>query len=132
MRRAADRAPEVHTASDAREVALELTSTTLHFGLGHRSSLYFERSRPGHCVEYAELFAGLFNELASRAQLAARAWVVRSEPTRLLWLSPRSRFLRDHDWNLIRDVSERHYVDAAFADMWLGAEVRPNVEGRVQ
>lgn len=62
------------------DATLRVTGGALHFGLNHRTSLRFTSvEREGNCVEYAQLFATLFNRAAHAKGMAARAWPVRSQ-----------------------------------------------------
>lgn len=114
--------------------ALRETTSELHFGLSHRTSLAFDGAeREGNCVEYAELFASIFNR--ERRGIDARAWVVRSD-ARLFGEPMRDPAFRDHDWVLVvvrtpKGV-EKRYIDPTFYDMGLGADVSGAVRGEVR
>jgi len=60
--------------------ALDATGAQLHFGLQHRTSTSFDvGEREGNCIEYAELFAAIFNR--EKGGLDARVYVVHSAGT---------------------------------------------------
>lgn len=118
---------------DAIRFALAQTGDALWFGLGHGTRLSFGAApREGNCVEYAHLFAALFNRAAGARGLEARAWAVRSADARLFGVALPHPALRDHDWALVvtRDGGQvrRYFVDPAFADAWLGWDVERNVK----
>lgn len=125
------RAAEVHDSVAAEDAALSLTADLLYFGFRHRTELRFEHARQANGVEYAELFASAFNQLARDAQLTAHAQVVRSQPTSLMGLHPSHPAMQVHDWVVIADGTQRRYVDPMLHDAWLGADVSRNVEGAV-
>ena len=57
------------------DATLRVTGGALHFGLNHRTSLRFTSvEREGNCVEYAQLFATLFNRATHAKGMTARAW----------------------------------------------------------
>jgi hypothetical protein len=127
---------EVHQAAaanvaDAIATALAIVGEHLRFGLNHPTSLSFDRPRAGNCVEYAHLFGTVFEQIAARAGLAARAQVVRSYDARIFGLRLPFRSWRDHDWVLIDGGAGfgRRYIDPAFADALLGADLGSNVKG---
>lgn len=123
------RANDVHDSGAAEDAALQLTADLLYFGFRHRTDLHFEHARQANGVEYAELFATAFNQLAREAQLRAHAQVVRSQPTSLMGLHPSHPAMQVHDWVVIADGSRRRYVDPMLHDAWLGADVSRNVQG---
>jgi hypothetical protein len=120
------------TAEDLVPFALAVTSRELHFGLKHRTRLAFDGvEREGNCVEYAELFASVFNR--ERGRIDARAWVVRSDAT-LLGQRVRDPAWRDHDWVLVVARSpngdvRRLFVDPTLYDLGLGWDVSGAVRG---
>jgi hypothetical protein len=88
-----DARPPAGDALEAIAAALEATRRHLRFGLQHPTDLRFEvAEREAHCQGYAQLFAALFDRLARRSGLEARAQPVRSG-ARLLgwWSAPRAR-----------------------------------------
>jgi hypothetical protein len=54
-------------ADQALRFALDATAARLHFGLAHRTSLAFGAEREGNCIEYAHLFAAIFERARTRA-----------------------------------------------------------------
>jgi hypothetical protein len=55
-------ATKMATIDDLVAFTLRTTASALHFGLRHRTRLSFdEAEREGNCVEYADLFATVFN-----------------------------------------------------------------------
>jgi len=116
--------------------ALRTTGAELHFGLGHRTSLRFEgREREGNCIEYAELFATLYNRAAVRTAVTARAYSVHSGDARVFGQTLPVRGFGDHDWVLIviRKGSEstQLFVDPTLYDAGLGWDISRSVEGKV-
>jgi len=137
-RDAADRAagqPQTATVSGAIQRALTLTAAGLRFDLGHRTSLRFASTRPrgGNCVEYAHLFGSLFDRIARRRGLRARAHVVRSHDPRLYGVRIPLRAFRDHDWVVVVGARPRRrwFVDPSFFDVGLGWNIRSRVRGHV-
>jgi hypothetical protein len=123
---------EAETTDALLRASLALTRSALHPGLGHRTSLRFDgRSRPGHCVEYAHLYATAFNRAARHRGLDARARVVRSHHPTVLGISVPYRAFRSHDWVLVHDRDGDRYVDPALADLGLGWDLRARVRGDV-
>lgn len=113
--------------------ALDVTGSTLRFGLGHPTSLSFVAAREGNCTEYAHLFATVFERIARQAKLDARAHVVRTLRPRVFGLPVPLRGFEDHDWVLIADRRGRPvaYVDPTLHDALLGSDVGRNVEAPV-
>ncbi len=113
--------------------ALEVTGSTLHFGLGHPTSLSFSEEREGNCVEYAHLFATVFGRVANRAKLDVRAHVVHTMRPRLFGLRVPVRGFDDHDWVHVTDGKGQPlaYLDPTLHDALLGADVSGNVEAPV-
>jgi len=125
------------TVEDAIELSLRLTGARLHFGLGHPTQLSFgAEPREGNCVEYAHLFARIFDMAAARSKLPARAYVVHSDRAEVFEKVVPLPGLRDHDWVLVEDetpgASRQWFVDAAFEDAWLGWDLTHNVKGNVK
>ncbi|MCL2448758.1 MAG: hypothetical protein FWD17_07425 [Polyangiaceae bacterium] len=121
------------TVEDAIHDALDLTSKALFFGLGHRTHLDFGgRAREGNCIEYAHLFAHIFNAL--RNDLGARAYVVHSADARALGLSLPWPALREHDFAMVTSDMPRAtqiFVDPALYDAGLGWNISRAVTGKV-
>jgi len=116
------------------DLALDFTSRSLSFSLGHKTSLDFGvPTRGANCVEYSELFVAVFDVAAKHAGSTARAYRVRSDAR--VFGKPVSPFLgasfADHDWVLVVDPADgaRIYLDPTFADAWLGASIARNVKG---
>src|SRR5512138_1936282 len=62
--------------------ALDATAAQLRFGLQHRTSSSFDvTEREGNCIEYAELFATIFNR--EKGATNVRAYAVRSADARV-------------------------------------------------
>ena len=112
-----------------------MTGTNLHFGLEHKTTLRFGRKeREGNCVEYAHLFATVFNRAAGRKQVAARAYVVRSD-ARVLGVTLPGRGLSDHDWVLVVPTSarpEKLFIDPTLHDFGLDWDISRSVSGEVR
>jgi hypothetical protein len=115
--------------------SLRVTGSDLHFGLEHRTTLTFgTMEREGNCVEYAHLFATVFNRAAERKQIAARAYVVRSD-ARVLGMTVPGRGLGDHDWVLVVPTparEQRLFVDPTFYDLGLDWDISRQVTGTVR
>jgi hypothetical protein len=114
--------------------SLRATGKALHFGLAHKTDLAFDgKEREGNCVEYAELFATVFNR--ERGSIDARAWVVRSD-ARFLGQTMSQPALKDHDWVLLvvrtPTGAKRLYVDATLDDIGLGWDISRAVHGEVR
>jgi hypothetical protein len=128
-------ATEIHSIDDLLHFALERTDANLHFGLDHRTTLAFgTKEREGNCVEYAHLFATLFNGGALRKKVAARAYVVRSD-ARILGLRIPDPAFVDHDWVLIvpdAPGEARRFVDPTLADVGLDWDISANVLDEVK
>jgi hypothetical protein len=115
--------------------SLSVTASDLHFGLEHKTTLAFGKAeREGNCVEYAHLFATVFNRAAERKQVAARAYVVRSD-ARVLGVALPGPKLRDHDWVLVvptRGHAQRLFIDPTLHDLGLDWDISRNVSGEVR
>jgi hypothetical protein len=110
--------------------ALQTTGRWLRFGLGHATSMKFEGGhRSGNCVEYAHLFGTGLEFMARELKIPVEVWVVRSRGARVFGIQPPGRWFADHDWVLVHTGGETLYVDPAFADAWLGWDLRRNVVG---
>lgn len=122
------------TTDAAIAFTLAVAGRSLHFGLGHRTRLAFTTAeREGNCIEYAHLFAAVFERAARRGGVDAAAWVIHSDDARVLGGRLPVRGLHDHDWVLIQDRSTgaRWFVDPTLADAGLGWDIRGNVRGEV-
>jgi hypothetical protein len=127
---AIDRTPP-RTLDDARALALDLTGRSLRFGLAHHTSLRFDLPpRRAHCVEYAHLYAALFERVAKG--IGGRAWVVHSADARVLGARLPIAGLRDHDWVLVEVGGSRRLIDPSFDDLGLGWDAEGRVIGRVR
>jgi hypothetical protein len=127
-------ATKMATIDDLVTFALRTTASALHFGLRHRTRLSFdEAEREGNCIEYAELFATVFNR--EHGNLDARAWVVRSD-ARIFGETMSDPAWKDHDWVLVVAHTpygmKRLYVDPTLYDMGLGWDVSRAVHGDVR
>jgi hypothetical protein len=126
------RSAGANSVDDLVAFALATTSAKLHFGLKHRTRLVFDGAeREGNCVEYAELFASVFNR--ERGGIDARAWVVRSDAT-LFGQHVGDPAWKDHDWVLVvartPDGGRRWlFVDPALYDFGLGWDISGAVRG---
>jgi hypothetical protein len=139
LRRAVDASLEkanIASVADARDWALSVTDKLLRFGLDHPTNLSFTASeREAHCVEYAHLFARIFERAVAKAGLAARVWVVHSGKARLFGQKVPWKGWDDHDWVLIEDRTggevRRLHVDPTLHDAGLGWDVGASVKGAV-
>jgi hypothetical protein len=129
-------AAHVTGADEVLALALDATAARLHFGLGHRTSLAFGAEREGNCVEYAHLFAALFERARARAHVGARAFVVHSDDARLLGERLDGRGLGEHDWNLVvvstAAGDKQLFVDPTLYDAGLGWDIATSVTGDVR
>jgi hypothetical protein len=142
--KALDRAVEASLAKaplesveSAMDFSLAASDRLLHFGLGHTQSLSFAAAeREGNCIEYAHLFARIFDEAAQRGKLDARAWVVHSAKAELFGRKVPLPGWGDHDWVLIQQGSgedaRRFYVDPTLHDAGLGWDISGSVRGAVK
>jgi hypothetical protein len=136
----------IETRGDARATdsaqllvwALRETGRHLHFGLEHTTSFAFDGTeREGNCLEYAHLFARLFNDAAKARQVNAMAFAVHSSGATLLGYRIPLPALQDHDWVLIveRDADgnerRRYHVDPSFYDAGLDWNIERAVQGNV-
>lgn len=128
-------AEKPRTVEDAMQLSLKLTGDHLHFGLGHPTQFAFGATRrSGNCIEYAHLFARIFDMAAMRGKIAAKAYVVHSARAEVFGRMLPLPGLRDHDWVVIvDDVDKRKwFVDPTFDDAWLGWDLATNVQGDVR
>jgi hypothetical protein len=124
----------VASGDDLVRFSLGVTGAHLHFGLEHKTSLRFGvQEREGNCIEYAHLFATVFNRAAERKKVAARAYVVHSE-ARVLGRRLPGRGLGDHDWVIVVPTAggQRRFVDPTFYDFGLDWDVSRSVSGDVR
>ncbi len=125
------------SVESAMDIALSASDRLLHFGLTHPTSLSFAAAeREGNCVEYAHLFARVFDKAAARAKLDARAYVVHSAKAEVLGYKVPLPGWDKHDWVLIQqgtgDDAQRWYVDPTMHDAGLGWDISANVKGTVK
>lgn len=132
-----DKSPPT-SVDEARDFALSVTDRMLHFGLEHPTSLAFTTEpREGNCIEYAQLFARVFDRAAAKSKLKARAYAIHSERARLFGQKVPLRGFDDHDWVVIDDRSgpgdgRRLYVDPTMHDAGLGWDIAPAVVGEIK
>ncbi len=116
--------------------SLRTTGSYLHFGLNHPTSLTFDNEeREGNCIEYANLFALIFDRMATRAHSSAHAYSVHSTDARLLGQIVPGRGMGEHDWVLVVDSTptgeKRYYIDPTFYDMGLPSDITKGVHGPI-
>ena len=115
--------------------ALGVTGARLHFGLDHKTSLAFSSTeREGNCIEYAHLFASVFNRAAEKKKVGARAYVVHSD-ARVFGRALPGRGLADHDWVIVvptAGTGRRLFVDPTFYDLGLDWNISRSVAGDVR
>ena len=116
--------------------SLRTTGSYLHFGLSHPTSLKFDnQEREGNCIEYANLFALVFDRMAARANSTARAYAVHSTDARFLGQIVPGRGMGEHDWVLVVEPNttgdKRYYIDPTFYDMGLPWDITSSVHGTV-
>jgi hypothetical protein len=126
----------VSTLESARDFSLATTDALLHFGLDHTTSFAFAASeREGNCIEYSHLFARVFERVAGKIGLDARAYVVHSSTAHLFGRQLPFRGFADHDWVLVVDGTgedaRRFYIDPTLHDVGLGWDISSNVRGTV-
>lgn len=127
---------EIKSVEEAMDFALSASDKLLRFGLEHPTSMSFTAAeREGNCIEYANLFARVFDKAAAKGGLSARAYAVHSAKAQLFGRAVPMRGWDDHDWVLIQDGSgaeaRRWYVDPTLHDAGLGWDVSANVRGPV-
>jgi len=125
------------SVESAMDIALSASDRLLHFGLAHPTSLSFAAAeREGNCIEYANLFARVFDKAAARAKLDARAYVVHSAKAEVLGYKVPLPGWDNHDWVLIQqgtgEDAQRWYVDPTLHDAGLGWDIATNVKGTVK
>ena len=121
----------------AMDMALSASDKLLHFGLEHTTSMSFAAAeREGNCIEYAHLFARVFDRAAQKGKLDARAYVVHSAKAEVLGRALPFRGWGDHDWVIIQEGTgadaKRWYVDPTMHDAGLGWDISANVRGVVK
>lgn len=121
----------------AMDFSLAATDKLLRFGLEHQTSMSFAAAeREGNCIEYAHLFAKVFERAAQKSKLDARAFVVHSGKAQVLGHKLPWKGFEDHDWVLIQqgtgDEARRFYVDPTMHDAGLGWDISANVHGTVK
>ena len=125
----------VASVNDLVRLSLGVTGARLHFGLDHKTSLTFGmKEREGNCIEYAHLFATVFNRAAERKTVAARAYVVRSD-ARVFGRKLAGRGLADHDWVIVVPTTKggrRYFVDPTFHDFGLDWDISRSVSGDIR
>jgi hypothetical protein len=124
------------TVEEAMDFSLSASDKLLHFGLEHATSMAFSATeREGNCIEYAHLFARVFDKAAQKAGLGARAFPVHSAGARIFGRQVPLRGWEDHDWVLIQvgsgEGARRWYVDPTMHDAGLGWDISANVRGPV-
>ncbi|MFO0754855.1 MAG: hypothetical protein U0359_00065 [Byssovorax sp.] len=126
------------STDQAVDFSLAVTDKIFHFGLEHPTSLRFAAAeREGNCVEYAHLFAKVFERAALAGHISARAFVVHSDKARLFGQKVPMKGWENHDWVLIEDRSgddkapRRLYVDPTLHDTGLGWDIESNVKGTI-
>jgi hypothetical protein len=127
----------IDSVESAMDFTLAATDKLLRFGLEHQTSMTFPAAeREGNCIEYAHLFARVFERAAARGKINARAYVVHSAKAQLLGHKVPFRGFDDHDWVLIQegsgDEARRWYVDPTMHDAGLGWDISANVRGTVK
>ena len=93
--------------------------------------MFDDSEREGNCIEYAQLFANVFDRAAAQGHLAARAYAVHSADARLMGQVMAGRGMGEHDWVLVVDGEKRYYVDPTFFDMGLPWDISRSVTGAV-
>lgn len=126
----------ITTVEEAMDFSLSVTDKLLHFGLDHPTSMSFTAAdREGNCIEYANLFARVFDKAAHKGGLTARAFAVHSDKAHLFGRAVPLKGFGDHDWALIQDgqgdEAQRWFVDPTMHDAGLGWDVSANVKGAV-
>src|SRR4051812_17719539 len=128
---------EITSVEGAMDFSLSVSDKLFHFGLEHPTSLAFVAAeREGNCIEYAHLFAKVFDKAAARGGLAARAYVVHSARAQVFGRAVPMRGWEDHDWVLIQEgtgeEARRWFVDPTLHDFGLGWDISPNVRGPIK
>jgi hypothetical protein len=129
-------AAHLANADQVLRFALDATASRLHFGLAHRTSLAFGPEREGNCIEYAHLFAAVFERARTRSRVDARAFVVHSDDARVMGERLAAPGLNDHDWSLVvvhGPAGDRKlFVDPTLYDAGLGWDIAGSVTGEVR
>lgn len=115
------------------ELSNQVTGRFLHYGQAHTTRLRFDvQPREGNSIEYATLFASIFNQLARWAKLDAHAAIVHSEQALVFGSALPFRGAGYHEWVLVEQKDGgRWFVDPLLADYRLGWNLEGNVEGDV-
>lgn len=128
-------AEKPQTVEAALKFGLKITGQQLRFGLGHPTKYAFgAETRAGNCIEYAHLFARVFDMAATKGKIAAKVYVVHSTRAEVFgYVLPFPGF-RDHDWVIIVDNVEKKqwFVDPTFDDAGLGWDLQTNVVGDIK
>lgn len=124
------------TTARAIDSSLSATGAQLHFGLNHTTKLSFDdHEREGNCIEYANLFAAIFDRAAAQGHLSARAYAVHSADARFMGEVVPGRGMGEHDWVLVVEQTpsgeKRYFVDPTFYDMGLSWDIASSVHGAV-
>lgn len=128
-------AEKPRSLEEALKFSLRVTGQQLRFGLGHPTKFAFgAEHRSGNCIEYAHLFTRVFEMAANRGKIAAKAYVVHSSRAEVFNRVLPFPGLRDHDWVVIVDKSDKQqwFVDPAFDDAGLGWDLKTNVVGDIR
>jgi hypothetical protein len=124
-------------AGDLVRFALHETGDALHFGLAHPTRLAFDaHEREGNCIEYAHLFARVFDRAAAAHHVDARAYVVHSA-ARVFGRRLDVPGFDDHDWVLVVSHARgpgaaKLFVDPTLADADLDWDIARSVVGEVR
>jgi len=114
------------TEKDLLQFVLGITSVTLDFDM-HKNSLQNPNAiidrKSGHCKMYSYLIASSYNQLAKLNKISGNCRVAYGHVylygVNLHRFSSDS-FFRDHDFNVIKDNSGVHAVDAILHDyLWI-------------
>jgi hypothetical protein len=126
-------APVPATVEGAIRYAVDATGKALHVAPSHKTSMYFGTAeRAGNCVEYAHLFAAVFDLTAHALGVQAMAFTVHSKRARPVAKKQPLRAWKDHDWTLVSDkTGKRWFVDAALADAGGPWDIAEDVGGDV-
>jgi hypothetical protein len=129
------REAKVASLEELIQLSLDVSGAGLRFGLGHKTTLTFgTREREGNCIEYAHLFASVFNRGAERRHISARAYVIHSD-ARVLGQKLPMHGLDDHDWVLVVPTdpkAKRLFIDPTLHDIGLDWNIARSVSGDVR
>jgi len=116
-----------NSVDDVVRLVLAETAAQLTFGLSHKTTLVYDGvEREGNCVEYADLFATIFN----RQSVDAHAYVVRSD-ARILGQHIARPAWKDHDWVIVTTTTGRLFIDPTLYDLGLGWDITSSVRGKI-